>query len=430
MATALLIFGQQYAYADKGDTVKFPCNYNASCPPGQSGSASFTMQLYSKYHVDRCNAAKSYFDQKLAEGWGSADIRYRLEKDYAAGAAAKVSISCVNNGPAYQSTKTESRTSACPSAQPIGSILESRTYEVWSDGSIKNYSAWVTSSSTCKAIPTTQTTTTTSSQTVSCDAYYNAPVGTYSGTVIKYGNDVTTYSSVTMTTSTVFNPTGNIDTTGCNNTNGDVEYKNEACDAGQTGIKVLYSYVTTVNGVKSYSPWEVFSSTCQASDNSDANTPEAFKQEASLISNMSVTSSDLINNSSYNNFLSKIKSESWTAEENHTLNIVIDDASKNVYNPSKLTDSVNAFKNAVGANYTQVKIVSVPKDLSKYKGYEGLSDTTNKAFKSATVNSNNVIVLEYLDFSKKDNNGLPKKQTVNIPIFTSSMGGGIKSNDK
>lgn len=44
--------------------------------------------------------------------------------------------------------------------------------------------------------------------------------------------------------------------------------------------------------------------------------------------------------------------------------------------------------------------------------------------------NNNVIVLEYLYFSQKDNNDLQKKQTVNIAIFTSSMGGGIKSNDK
>lgn len=347
----------------------------------------------------------------------------------AAGRWRETSRTCVNIGPTIVSTGSESQTSACPASTPLGSITQTRSYTLWSNGT-KDYSAWVTSSSTCKAIPTTQTTTTPSSQTVSCDAYLGAPAGTYNGTVIIYGNDVTTYSSDTMTTSTVFNPTGNIDKTGCNNTSSDVEYRNVACDAGQSGTKVEYSYVTTVNGVKSYSAWEVFSSTCQASDDVDGNTPEAFKQEASLISNMSLTSSDLINNNSYNNFLSKIKSESWAAEENHTLNIVIDDASKNVYNAGKLTEAVNSFKNAVGDNYSQVKIVSVPKDLSKYKGYAGLSDTTNKAFKSATVDSNNVIVLEYLDFSQKDSNGLPQKETINIPIFTSSMGNSVKSNDR
>lgn len=429
---SLIVFVQQYVYADVGGVdVDRVCQVSAPCPSGQSGSISMT--ILGRNHM-ACigvpwNNGVIISQEILAAGGSVNDVGYRLHKQFS-GRVLSSSYNCVNNSPTYQSTKTESQKVECPLSQPVGSATETRTYEVWSDGSVRNYSAWTKSVSTCKAIPTTQTTSTPSSQTLNCDAYYNAPVGTYSGTVIKYGSDVTTYSSDTMTTSTIFTPTGNVDTTGCNNTNGNVEYKNEACDAGQTGTKVLYSYVTTVNGVKTYSPWEVFSSTCQASDEDSSNDSDKFKPQASVISNMSITSSDLINKALYNDFLSKVKSENFASGENHTLNIVIDDLSKNNYNAKKLTDAVNKFKNTVGENYSQVKIVSVPKDLTKYKGYEGLSNTSNKSFKSATVNSSNVVVLEYLDLSQKDNAGMPKTQTVNIPIFSSSMGGSIKSNDK
>ncbi|WP_147478593.1 hypothetical protein [Pseudomonas amygdali] len=51
-------------------------------------------------------------------------------------------------------TQTDSRSYSCPASQS-GSITQSRTYDVWSDGTTKNYSAWVVSSNTCKAAPLT-----------------------------------------------------------------------------------------------------------------------------------------------------------------------------------------------------------------------------------------------------------------------------------
>nr|WP_269216829.1 tandem-95 repeat protein [Pseudomonas sp. PLB05] len=52
----------------------------------------------------------------------------------------------------YNSTQTESRNQDCPATQPQGTITQQQTYEVWSDGSRRNYSGWRTTSNTCTAI--------------------------------------------------------------------------------------------------------------------------------------------------------------------------------------------------------------------------------------------------------------------------------------
>lgn len=51
-------------------------------------------------------------------------------------------------------TQTDSRSYSCPAGQS-GSITQTRTYDVWSDGSTNNFSAWNVSSNSCKAAPLT-----------------------------------------------------------------------------------------------------------------------------------------------------------------------------------------------------------------------------------------------------------------------------------
>ena len=55
-------------------------------------------------------------------------------------------------------TKTQSRDNTCPAGQ-TGKVTQTRTYDVWSDGSTKNYSAWTVSKNTCVANPLTPDTT-------------------------------------------------------------------------------------------------------------------------------------------------------------------------------------------------------------------------------------------------------------------------------
>lgn len=45
-------------------------------------------------------------------------------------------------------TETQTRANSCPAGQN-GTITQTRTYDVWTDGSLKNYSAWKVSSNTC-----------------------------------------------------------------------------------------------------------------------------------------------------------------------------------------------------------------------------------------------------------------------------------------
>lgn len=54
--------------------------------------------------------------------------------------------------PTYQSTQTENQSLSCSAAYPSGSIIQRRTYELWSDGSKRNYSVWIDVSNSCSAI--------------------------------------------------------------------------------------------------------------------------------------------------------------------------------------------------------------------------------------------------------------------------------------
>lgn len=54
----------------------------------------------------------------------------------------------------FKETLTESRSNSCPAGQ-TGTITQARTYDVWTDGSIKNYSSWKVSGNTCVANPIT-----------------------------------------------------------------------------------------------------------------------------------------------------------------------------------------------------------------------------------------------------------------------------------
>lgn len=51
----------------------------------------------------------------------------------------------------YIDTQTEYQNISCPANQ-FGNISQSRTYERWSDGIARNYSAWITSSNTCRGL--------------------------------------------------------------------------------------------------------------------------------------------------------------------------------------------------------------------------------------------------------------------------------------
>jgi len=69
----------------------------------------------------------------------------------------------------YSYTGYNYTTSACPATQPSGVINMAQSYQVFSDGSVQNYSAWYVTSNTCAAV---YQTTESRSQTVACPSTY------------------------------------------------------------------------------------------------------------------------------------------------------------------------------------------------------------------------------------------------------------------
>lgn len=58
---------------------------------------------------------------------------------------------CGNFGPDFSRYGYDNSTSACPATQPNGAIFIQRRYEVWSDGSVRNYTGWYETGRTCSA---------------------------------------------------------------------------------------------------------------------------------------------------------------------------------------------------------------------------------------------------------------------------------------
>lgn len=71
-------------------------------------------------------------------------------------------------------TEYESTTNTCPTTHPSGVINMRRSYELWSDGSKRNYSGWSETSRTCAAIKTGNSSET---KTLTCPATH--PAGTW-----------------------------------------------------------------------------------------------------------------------------------------------------------------------------------------------------------------------------------------------------------
>lgn len=404
-----------------------------------------------------------------------------------------ISNSCVA---IRQSIQTESRNIGCSSGQS-GYIQQKRTYEVWSDGSVRNYTAWTASANTCVApsitanpnrkeacavgytgqkeyqwvikyknvnytvydpngnpvtytlstayqeeqlksgtctlIPTQETESKDGSQEVSCDSYFGVPSGTYNGSVYKYGTYKTTYSSNTKTSDTVFT-VSSIDTTACIAQITDVtqETKTENCPSGQTGnIQYYRIKATDSKGVVSYpygNTWLMSNNNCATTEtdgstiNNDTDTPEG------LLSNISITSSSLQNNNTFETYLNKLSSNSWSTSDKHKLTINVDDLSSGKYDANKVGTVISKFQSIVGDNNAEIE-VSLPKNIDKFVGIDGITseDVNNKAviLKSITFDGYNA-TMKHLKFYKGAISE-PKEQTATIKIIPSNVKASINN---
>lgn len=426
LASLFLMSTQQYAYADggSGSNASYTCKGSSACPLGQDGNVSFSMVMQGS-NSHKCPAAQSSFKKNVAAGWANADLQYRLKKDYAWGTTT-VSRNCVNTGPTYQSTQKETQTLICPAAQPSGTWTQKRTYELWSDGSHKNVSGWTDVSKTCVAIPTQTVETKEGVEEVTCDSYYGATEGSYSGSVYKYGDYVTIYDAGTMTTNTIFS-IKSIDTTSCTaEIEGlSTEYMNGDCPVGQTGLIQYYRY-KAINGksevVYPYgSAWVTLSNTCSAMDLDKVEGGKVQDEKISLLSNIYFTSTDIIKNDALTSYLKNLADKGWATTDKHKLTINIDDLSSGKYNATKISNAIVQFQSVVGLNNSDVDLV-LPHAMDKLMGDGGVT-TARTSSKSIILKSielvGNDAVVKYLDISSGNSNSMPIEKQFKIPVLTS-----------
>lgn len=326
-----------------------------------------------------------------------------------------------------QSIQTENRTVACAVGE-TGSISQKQTHEIWTDGSKRNYSGWVNVSSTCKLIPTQVTESKDGSQEQSCDEYYNVPKGTYSGTVYKAGAYVTTYSSNSKASDTKFT-VKSIDATACVAQITDVvqEKKTDPCPAGYTGSIEYYRIkAKDTKGVETFpygESWIVSNSNCATVQPDYTPIDSSPVAPNGLLSNISLTSSSLQDGEAFSKYLNTLATSNWSANERHKLIVNIDDMSSGKYSAAKIGAAISKFQSVVGKANADVEVV-MPRAIDKYIGIGGI---TANAVASRTVMMKDVsfdgvnAVLTYLEFSKKLTEK-PKEKIVVINIIPASLG--------
>ena len=386
-------------------------------------------------------------------------------------------------------TKTQSRDNSCPAGQ-TGKVTQTRTYDVWSDGSTKNYSAWTVSKNTCVANPLTPDTTkrvemclegytgkktykwevyytndsysiidtdgtkidyvlstphqrevlesntctlipsnpdvstTPGSITVTCDSFYGAAKGTYRGDVIKYGNYITSYSSVTKQTSTTFVLTNNNDASSCvSDTEKTLDFEKRivACEAGKTGQKVEIRYFAVDGkGNKTYpygTEYNPLSNTCSELQ-LDKTPPNNDKLKISgLLSNNSLTTSSLTNETKLKNFIDTMD-KTTISTDTYRLNLIVDDLNSKKYNIENVSNTVATFQNATGQSVVKVFI---PKAINQYVGRDSItaSNTKNKIIVSTELLSNGNLKVQYKDLVQ--GNKTAELKSFNIKLFNSNV---------
>ena len=331
-----------------------------------------------------------------------------------------------NMGPSYKMTVTENRTVECPPGQ-IGYVKQKRTYDEWTDNSIRNGSDWFDISINCAIIPSQDIEKKDGMEEVSCDAYYSAVTGSYAGSVYKYGEYLTSYNSATRETSTVLN-VKSVDKTSCKAQTTDMaaEYKAEDCGVGETGSKkyLRYKAINSKSEVTyPYGDWVVFENTCIKQSDVENSKPIEPEKVTGLLSNMSFTSSRLISDDTFSTYLNSLAVDGWTGKERHKLTISIDDLSNGSYDPKKISAVINKFKSVVGASNTDVKIV-LPRSIDKLIGNGNITSksTAKKAFvlKSIRLVGTNAVV-NYAELVPAGKNETKMAKEIKIPVFTSSV---------
>ena len=388
-------------------------------------------------------------------------------------------------------SENQYRESSCSAGQS-GEITQSRTYDVWTDGSVKAFSKWVViknscsinneelnkdkrtelcsegytgkktykwepyytddsysivdvdgskidyilsvlhqreilESNTCKEIPTQGIETKDGVEQVSCDDFLVAVAGSYTGAVYKYGEYVTSYSSKTKASSTVFN-TKSIDQTSCEAqmTDMSIEYKTGDCGLDETGSKNYYRYKATNSKSEityPYGDWAVLDNTCTAQGAADTVAPVAPEKVTGLLGNMHFTSSRLMVDDSFSTYLNNLTADGWAGKERHKLTISIDDLSSGSYDAKKISSIISKFQSVVGAGNADVKIV-LPRSIDKLVGNGNITAKAS-ASKSLVLKSIRLVgtnaVVNYVELTSGKAVKAPIAKETKIQVLSSGV---------
>lgn len=319
-------------------------------------------------------------------------------------------------------TGTQTATDFCPYPQ-TGAITKTRQVQFYTDGYSIAKTDWIVTSNTCVTPPPPVPVVTTTQKVVevSCDSFYKAPAGTYSGKVYQTGT-LTTSKNFLGITSSVFTVESQ-DVSSCAQMFSDVvENKTvENCPDGQTGTitKAVYTAKDSLGNTTyplGQSAVVLLSNCATVADVENSEAVNVVASKSAVLSNMSFKLSQLSSNGSE---LAKTIAgyDSSLATDAHTLNIVADTMSANVLNASNVTKVVRAFKQASGENAVNIKVGFISRNLVDYVGQNGL--TVDKISKEKLIllnasESGGVVSVEYASYLNQMKPGDKQKFTVKL----------------
>lgn len=231
--------------------------------------------------------------------------------------------------------------------------------------------AWtvVVTENTCKDVPS-QTWSESGQQVLSCSTEKGS---SWSGDVVAYGYTEYTYNSATKATTSRFVETSRSES--CAMVLGDLqmEFRNKACPSGSSGNIVEYNYYALSGGTKVYpygaDGWYEYNNSCAPDAKSSGVAADVVSDEqpSGLLSNISISSSQMQNQNEFQEYLKTLGSAGFATNENHTLYLSIDDLSTGAYDSAKVSEAVKLFVKTVGSGNAQIKI-ALPMSAKSYVG--------------------------------------------------------------
>ncbi|HCF3690274.1 TPA: hypothetical protein NID02_001586 [Pseudomonas aeruginosa] len=249
--------------------------------------------------------------------------------------------------------------------------------------------SWTTvvTENTCRDVPS-QTWRENGQQVRACEVEKGP---SWTGSVVLYGYTEYAYSSSTKQTKSSFVETSRSEDCMMMLQDLSMDFRTEVCPAGSAGVTTFYNYYGVSGDQKIYpygaDTWDFYSTTCApvAEQSGTPDPVQAVDQPAGLLSNLSLSSTQIQNYSAFQDYLSKLKESAFTANETHTLNLTIDDLSLGKYDSEKVSQAVILFGQTVGPGNAQIR-VSLPLDAKNYVGYGGIT-AENVAGRSVIIQS-------------------------------------------